>query len=125
MAELVGVHGGFECFQDGHKDSVVERQVVVGVGVHQPPGQRRVVSGQVALDGVLAEDGDRVPAEGSVPGERLGPAIVQLVGEEYFQEVAILLRNKVLILFRRKTQTQSDVAARPLRRLFRTHVRLQ
>ena len=109
LTKLVVDHGCFQVLEDRDEDSVVEGQVVVSMCVDEPPGQGRVGDGQVALDGVLAEDGDRVPAEGAVPSERLGLAIVQLVGEQDLEEVAVLLGHKVLVFLCREAHADTDV----------------
>ena len=44
----------------------------MSVAEDEPPGEGRVGSGELALDGVLGEDEDGLPAELSVPGEGTG-----------------------------------------------------
>jgi len=60
---------------------------------------------------VLAEDGDRVAAKSAVPSEGLSAPVVQLVGEQDFEKMAVFLRHKVLVFLRRQTHLDPDVAA--------------
>ena len=68
------VHGVGELLQDGTEHPVVQRQVAVGVAEHEPASQRRIRSGQLALDRVLGQDQHGLATQLAVPGEgrRLG-----------------------------------------------------
>ena len=82
----------------------------MGVSVHQPPCQRGLRAGQLALDGVLGQDRDGLLAEGPVPRERSALFFLQLVGKEYSQQMFVLLRGEILVLLRGKDETDVNLA---------------
>ena len=62
-----------DCGDDSRHDlPVVEGKVTVSVAEDEPPGEGRVGPGELALDGVLGEDEDGLPAELPVPDEGTG-----------------------------------------------------